>query len=62
MWFETIIPGFEEAFFVIAQPPTALPQPEIGQNELLVMENNLTIEEYKGMEAKVEFEVSVGGP
>jgi len=62
MWFETIIPGFEEAFFVIAQPPTALPQPEIGQNELLVMENNLTIEEYKGMEAKVEFEVSVGVP
>lgn len=56
MWFETIIPGFEDAFFVIAQPPTALPQPEIGQNELLVMENNLTIEEYKGMEAKVAFE------
>lgn len=56
MWFETIIPGFEDAFFVIAQPPTALPQPEIGQNELLVMENNLTIEEYKGMETKVAFE------
>lgn len=55
MWFETIIPGFEEAFFVVAQPPTAIPQPEIAQNELLVIEMGLTIEEYKGMDAKVEF-------
>lgn len=55
MWFETIIPGFEESFFVVAQPPSAIPQPEIGQNELLTIEMNLTIEEYKGMEAKVAF-------
>lgn len=53
MWFETIIPGFDEAFFVVAQPPTAIPQPEIGQNDLLVVEFNLTIEDYKGMETKV---------
>lgn len=53
MWFETIIPGFDDAFFVVAQPPTALPQPEIGQNELLTVEFNLVIEEYKGMETKV---------
>lgn len=55
MWFETIIPGFEDAFFVVAQPPTAIPQPEIGQNELLTIEMNLTIEEYKGMDTKVAF-------
>ena len=55
MWFETIIPGFTDAFFVVAQPPTAIPQPEIGQNELLTVEMNLTIEEYKGMDAKVDF-------
>lgn len=55
MWFETIIPGFDEAFFAVAQPPTAIPQPEIGQNELLVIEMGLTIEEYKGMETKVDF-------
>lgn len=60
MWFETIIPGFDEAFFVVAQPPTAIPQPEIGQNELLVVEYNLTIEEYKGMEEKVAFATSGG--
>lgn len=55
MWFETIIPGFDNAFFVVAQPPTAIPQPEISQNELLTVEINLTIEEYKGMDAKVAF-------
>ena len=55
MWFETIIPGFDEAFFAVAQPPTAIPQPEIGQNELLTIEMGLTIEEYVGMEAKVAF-------
>ena len=55
MWFETIIPGFDEAFFAVAQPPTAIPQPEIGQNELLVIEMGLTIEEYKGMDTKVDF-------
>jgi len=55
MWFETIIPGFDEAFFVVAQPPTAIPQPEIGQNELLICEMDLTIEEYRGMEAKAAF-------
>lgn len=55
MWFETIIPGFDEAFFVVAQPPTVIPAPELAQNELLTIEMNLTIEEYKGMDAKVEF-------
>lgn len=55
MWFETIIPGFEKSFFVVAQPPTAIPHPEIGQNELLIMEMSLTIEEYLGMDTKVEF-------
>lgn len=55
MWFETIIPGFEESFFVVAQPPTAMPQPEIGQNELLTVEMALTIEEYVGMDTTIAF-------
>ena len=55
MWFQTIIPGFENAFFAVAQPPTAIPQPEIAQNELLVAEMGLTIEEYIGMQDKVAF-------
>lgn len=55
MWFETIIPGFTDSFFVVAQPPTSIPQPEIGQNSLLTIEMNLTIEEYKGMDTSVAF-------
>ena len=56
IWFETIIPGFEEAEFVVAQPPTKIPSPEKTQNELLVVEMNLTIEEFIGMNTKVAFE------
>lgn len=55
MWFETIVPGFTESFFVVAQPPTAIPQPEIEQNGLLIAEMNLTIEEFIGLDAKVDF-------
>jgi len=55
MWFETIIPGFTDAFFVIAQPPEAIPQPEAGQNELLVVEFPLIIVDPKGMSTKVAF-------
>ena len=54
MWFETIIPGITNSFFVVAQPPAEIPQPEIGQNELLTVEMNLTIEEYKGLDTSVE--------
>ena len=55
MWFETIVPGFEDAFFVVAQPPEEIPQPEFSQNALLTVEMNLTIEEYVGMDTKVTF-------
>ena len=55
MWFETIVPGFEDAFFVVAQPPEEIPQPEFSQNSLLTVEMNLTIEEYVGMNTKVTF-------
>lgn len=55
MWFETIIPGITNSFFVVAQPPEEIPQPEIGQNELLTIEMNLTIEEYKGLDTSVAF-------
>lgn len=55
MWFETIVPGFTNAFFVVAQPPSEIPQPEFTQNELLTVEMNLTIEEYKGMDTAVIF-------
>nr|DAQ56261.1 MAG TPA: tail tube protein [Caudoviricetes sp.] len=54
MWFEVLHPQLEDAFFVVAQPPEQIPMPETGQNELWTIEMNLTIEEYKGMDTKVE--------
>lgn len=55
MWFETIIPGIQKALFIIAEPPESIPQPEIGQNELLTVEMNLTIVEKKDPDTKVDF-------
>ena len=55
MWFEVISADLTKAFFFVAQPPSTLPMPEMGQNELLTMEIPLTIEEYKGLDTKVSF-------
>ena len=54
MWFETVIPGITKGFFVVAQPPEDVPHPAIDQNSLLTVEFNLIIEEYKGLDTKVE--------
>lgn len=48
MWFNTYIEKLGKSFMVKAQPPAKLPQPEIGQNSLLVMTINLTIVSYEG--------------
>lgn len=53
MWFEIIVPGFSDAFFVVAQPPLQLPMPEFNQANLLVMDIPLTIADYKGLDTKV---------
>lgn len=55
VWFETVVPGLNNAFFVVAQPPQVIPFPEIGQNGLLTVDVVLSIEEYKGMDTKVAF-------
>ena len=55
MWFETIVPNFTDGFFVVAQPPEVIPQPEMGQNSLLTVEFPLIIVEPKGMSTKVAF-------
>lgn len=54
LWFQTIIPGLTDAFWVIAEPPTAIPQPEFGQNQLLTVEMNMTIADYVGDSPVVE--------
>lgn len=53
MWFEIVSKDLAKGFFVIAQPPESIPMPEVGQNELLTIEMNLTIEEYKGTDTKI---------
>lgn len=53
MWFEVVSKDLAKGFFVVAQPPENIPMPEIGQNELLTVEMNLTIEEYKGTDTKI---------
>lgn len=54
MWFEVVSRDLEKGFFVVAQPPESIPMPETGQNEALLVEMNLIIEEYKGIDTKVE--------
>lgn len=53
MWYQTSSPYLTKSFFVVAQPPEYIPQPEMGQNGLLTVALPLTIEEYKGLDTKV---------
>ena len=53
MWFATVVPGLDDSFFFVAQPPEQIPQPEFSQNELLTVDMNLTIEEYIGEDTAV---------
>lgn len=55
VWFETIVPGFSDAFFIVAQPPQKIPMPEMQQNSLLTVEFPLVIVDPKDMSEKVAF-------
>ena len=52
-WFEVIFPDMSDAFFVVAETGTAIPMPEVGQNEAATLRVSLVISEYKGLLAKV---------
>lgn len=54
VWWQVSSPSLERAYYIAAQPPLEIPMPDIGQNELLVVEIPLTIDEFLGMQAKVE--------
>lgn len=54
-WYEIIIPGFTQAIFVVAQPGSEIPVPEMNQNELLTVDIPLTVNDYKGFDTKVNF-------
>ena len=54
MWFQVYSPALGgESFFIVAEPPTAIPMPETNQNELWTVEMTLTVNEYKGMDTAV---------
>lgn len=54
VWFEVYSPSLGgDAFFIVAEPPTAIPMPETNQNELWTVEMTLTVNEYKGMDTAV---------
>ena len=53
-WFEVYVPGLTDAFFIVANPGSTIPLPDISDNSALEFDVSLTIEEYIGMEAAVE--------
>lgn len=54
VWFEVYKEGISgDAFFVVAEPPQIIPQPEFNQNELLTVEMTLTVNDYKGLDTAV---------
>jgi hypothetical protein len=54
VWWQVSSPSLSRAYYIAAQPPLEIPMPDIGQNELLVVEIPLTVDEFLGMQEKVE--------
>lgn len=52
-WYQVISPNLTKAFFIVGQPGTKVPLPDIGQNELLTGDITITIDEYIGPDTKV---------
>lgn len=51
---QTLIPGLTDAFFVIVTVPTTIPQPALDQNGLLTFVMNCTVNDFIGLDEKVE--------
>lgn len=48
------VPGLDDQWFVIVTVPTKLPLPSIGQNSLLTMAINCTVNDYIGLDTRVD--------
>lgn len=55
LWLQVSCPDLTKAFWVKAQPPSAIPMPEMSQNGLLTVTLSFAIEEYIGLDTKVAF-------
>ena len=52
-WFQVSHPNMTKSFFVVAQPGSQIPLPDMAQNEALTVAISLVISEYKGLDTKV---------
>lgn len=59
-WFQVIVPNLSKAFFVVGQPGTKVPLPAMAQNELLTGSISISIDEYVGLDTKVEPSTGAG--
>ena len=53
LYLQVSCPDLTKAFWVKAQPPSAIPMPEMSQNGLLTVTLSFAIEEYLGLGTKV---------
>lgn len=53
-WFQVTVPNLTKAFFVVGQPGTKIPLPAMAQNELLTGSISIAIDEYVGLDTKVQ--------
>ena len=53
-WFQVSAPNLEKAFFVVGQPGSKIPLPAMAQNELMTGSISIAIDEYIGLDTKVE--------
>ena len=53
-WYQISHPNMKKSFFVIAQPGSQIPLPDFAQNEAMTGAISLAIQEYKGLDTKVE--------
>lgn len=53
-WFQVTVPNMNKAFFVVGQPGTKIPLPAMAQNELLTGAISIAIDEYVGLDTKVQ--------
>lgn len=53
-WFQVTVPNLTKSFFVVGQPGSKIPLPAMAQNELLTGSISIAIDEYVGLDTKVE--------
>lgn len=53
-WYQVTVPNLSKGFFVVGQPGAKIPLPAMAQNDLLTGAISIAIDEYIGLDTKVE--------